>query len=58
VQQQTNLFIHPNPKHKVLMQVMDKINTSLGQKKLKLAVKDMGRTWKMKQEKLSPTLYH
>jgi DNA polymerase V len=53
-QQQTNLFINPNPKHKVLMQVMDKINTSLGQKKLKLAVQDMGRTWKMKQEKLSP----
>jgi DNA polymerase V len=53
-QQQTNLFINPNPKHKALMQVMDKINTSLGQKKLKLAVQDMGRTWKMKQEKLSP----
>jgi len=52
--QQTNLFEAPNPKHKQLMQVMDKINTSLGQKKLKLAVQDMGRTWKMKQEKLSP----
>lgn len=53
-QQQTNLFTAPNPKHQQLMQVMDKVNTALGQKKLKLAVQDMGRTWKMKQEKLSP----
>ena len=53
-QQQMNLFLNPNPKHKHLMEVMDKINASVGQQKLKLAVQDLGRTWKMKQERLSP----
>ena len=36
------------------MKVMDKLNFSIGQKKLKLACQDMDRTWKMNQEKLSP----
>jgi len=34
--------------------VMDGLNNSIGQKKLKLACQDLGRTWKMKQERLSP----
>lgn len=53
-EKQMNLFVEENPKHKKLMQAMDKINLSLGQQKVKLAVQDLGRTWKMKQEKLSP----
>lgn len=43
-----------NPRHNALMKVMDKLNFSIGQKKLKLACQDMDRTWKMNQEKLSP----
>ena len=38
----------------LLMQVMDGLNKTIGQKKLKLACQDLGRTWKMKQERLSP----
>ena len=51
---QSNMFVSPHPKHKNLMKAMDKINTTLGQQKVKLAIQDLGRTWKMKQEKLSP----
>ena len=51
---QLNLFIHENPKHKALMKVVDQLNLTIGQKKLKLACQDLGRTWKMNQEKLSP----
>ena len=54
-QHQLNLFLKENPKHKALMKVVDDLNQSIGQKKLKLACQDLGRTWKMKQEKLSPT---
>jgi DNA polymerase V len=36
------------------MQVIDKINQSFGQQKIKLAAQDQKRVWKMKQEKLSP----
>ena len=53
-QHQLNLFLKENPKHKALMKVVDDLNQSIGQKKLKLACQDLGRTWKMKQEKLSP----
>jgi len=35
------------------MNTIDKINCSIGQQKIKLASQDQGRTWKMKQEKLS-----
>ncbi len=51
---QINLFENSNPKHKSLMQVMDKLNTSLGSRKLKLGSQDIKQTWKMKQEQLSP----
>lgn len=51
---QLNLFHNSNPKHAPLMQVMDKINNAIGNKKLRLASQDLGRTWKMNQEKLSP----
>ena len=36
------------------MQMVDRINQSLGQQKIKLASQDQKRVWKMKQEKLSP----
>ena len=36
------------------MQAIDQINKEIGVKKVKLASQDVGRTWKMKQEKLSP----
>lgn len=51
---QTNLFENSNPKHKLVMQAIDKINHKMGDYKIKLASQDKNRTWKMKQEKLSP----
>jgi DNA polymerase V len=52
--QQLKLFDNRNVKHIKLMQAMDKINNATGQQKVRLAVQDPGRLWKMKQEKLSP----
>ena len=51
---QINLFHNSNPKHQPLMKVIDKINTALGQKKVKLGSQDISKTWKMHQKKLSP----
>ncbi len=51
---QTCLFSNSDPKHQPLMQVMDSINKSIGCTKIKLASQDIKRTWKMRQEKLSP----
>jgi DNA polymerase V len=53
-QQQLNLFNNSNPKHKKLMQTIDQLNQSIGHHKIRLAAQGTGRTWKMKQEKLSP----
>jgi len=53
-EKQLSLFSSENPKHYALMKQIDKINQSLGQDKIKLACQDLGRTWKMRQEKLSP----
>jgi DNA polymerase V len=36
------------------MKAVDKLNAALGQQKIKLSSQDLGRTWKMRQEKLSP----
>ncbi len=52
--EQVKLFDIPNPKHKALMTAVDKINLSIGKAKIKLACQDLKKTWKMKQEKLSP----
>ncbi|OJX90421.1 MAG: SOS mutagenesis and repair protein UmuC [Paludibacter sp. 47-17] len=52
--QQLNLFDNRNVKHIAVMKAIDKINHSLGQQKVRLAVQDTGRVWKMKQERLSP----
>jgi len=51
---QLNLFENSNPKHRQLMTVIDRINSSFGQQKIKLASQDQKRVWKMKQERLSP----
>lgn len=51
---QINLFENSNERHKKLMQSIDKLNTMFGQQKIKLGSQDPKKTWKMKQEKLSP----
>tara|TARA_R110001632_G_scaffold107700_6_gene217416 strand:+ start:144 stop:1400 length:1257 start_codon:yes stop_codon:yes gene_type:complete len=51
---QLNLFLHENPKHKPLMSAIDRLNKRFKADKIKLANQDLERTWKMKQERLSP----
>lgn len=51
---QQSLFLQSDPRHVRLMQAIDSIHASAGQQKVKLAIQDMDRTWKMKQERLSP----
>jgi DNA polymerase V len=51
---QRSLFENGNEKHPALMRVIDKMNALYGQQKIRLAVQDPKRVWKMKQEKLSP----
>ncbi len=50
---QINLFTNENPKHINLMKAIDTINSNLGMSKIKLGSQDLGRTWKMRQERLS-----
>lgn len=51
---QLSIFENSNPKHKQLMKTVDKLNSNIGQHKIKLASQALDRTWKMKQERLSP----
>ena len=51
---QLHLFDYENPKHKQLMKAIDSINHKYGDYKMKLGNQDLKRTWKMKQEHLSP----
>lgn len=51
---QMNLFEHENPKHKPLMKTMDYLNKKYGDYKLKIGNQDLERTWKMRQERLTP----
>ncbi|MGB1042109.1 MAG: Y-family DNA polymerase [Tenacibaculum sp.] len=51
---QLNMFEGENPKHKPLMKAIDKINSTFKSDKVKLANQDLQRTWKMRQERLSP----
>ena len=51
---QLNLFENSDPRHQPLMKVIDHINRSIGYRKVKLASQDQDRTWKMRQERLSP----
>ncbi|WP_439130602.1 Y-family DNA polymerase [Polaribacter sp.] len=51
---QLNLFSSENPKHKPLMSAIDHLNKKYKADKIKLGNQDLKRTWKMKQERLSP----
>ena len=51
---QLNLFEHENPKHKPLMSAIDGLNRKYKSDKIKLGNQDLKRTWKMRQERLSP----
>lgn len=51
---QMDLFEHENPKHKPLMKTMDTLNKKYGDYKLKIGNQDLERTWKMRQERLTP----
>ena len=51
---QLHLFEHENPKHKPLMAAIDLLNNKYQTHKIKLGNQDLNRTWKMRQERLSP----
>lgn len=51
---QFSLFNDENPKHKSIMKVIDKVNLKYRSPKIKIANQDLDKTWKMKQEHLSP----
>ncbi|WP_298882511.1 Y-family DNA polymerase [uncultured Polaribacter sp.] len=51
---QLNLFDYENPKHKPLMSAIDHLNRKFKADKIKLGNQDLKRTWKMRQERLSP----
>lgn len=53
-QKQYNLFQDENPKHEALMKVMDTYFKKTGERKIRLGMHDLNRTWKMKQNYLSP----
>ncbi|WP_431132638.1 Y-family DNA polymerase [Psychroserpens mesophilus] len=53
-ERQLNLFTTENPKHKPLMETIDRINKKYESHKIKLGNQDLKRTWKMRQERLSP----
>ncbi len=51
---QLSMFENSDPRHKKIMKAVDDLNKSMGQHKVKFGSQDLDRTWKMKQEKLSP----
>ncbi len=51
---QLNMFEYEKPKHQPLMHIIDTINNKYGDYKIKLGNQDLERTWKMRQERLSP----
>lgn len=51
--QQLTMFQTSAKRHRVLFEVVDKINQSLSSDKVRLAGQSMGETWKMRQEHLS-----
>jgi DNA polymerase V len=51
---QIQLFNSEHPKHLPLMRAIDFINKKYHAPKLKLGNQDLKRTWKMRQEHLSP----
>ncbi|MBS9460982.1 Y-family DNA polymerase [Flagellimonas sp. 389] len=52
-ERQLDLFLSEDPKHHEIMKVMDSVNDKYGHK-VKIANQDLERTWKMRQEHLSP----
>lgn len=51
---QLQMFATENPKHKSLMRTIDGLNKKYADYKVKLGSQDLKRTWKMRQERLSP----
>ena len=51
---QLDFFQKENPKHKPLMSAIDGLNKKYKDYKIKLGNQDLKRTWKMRQERLSP----
>ncbi len=51
---QLQMFTHEDARHKPLMHAIDRVNKKYNAPKLKLANQDLARTWKMRQEHLSP----
>jgi len=51
---QLDMFTQENPKHKPLMSTIDSLNKKFKSDKIKLGNQDLKRTWKMRQERLSP----
>ncbi len=51
---QLSLFALEDGKHSNLMKAIDFINRKTGEHKVKIASQDLTRTWKMRQEHLSP----
>ncbi|MBV7268784.1 Y-family DNA polymerase [Winogradskyella luteola] len=51
---QLDMFSKEDPKHKPLMSAIDAINKRYKGDKIKLGNQDLERTWKMRQERLSP----
>lgn len=50
---QFHLFEEENPKHQLLMKIMDDFQLKTGERKIKLGNQDLKKTWKMKQDHLS-----
>lgn len=53
-ERQLNLFCNEDPRHFKLMKIVDQVNQREGNTKIRLASQDLGRKWKMRQERLSP----
>ncbi|WP_445722259.1 Y-family DNA polymerase [Flavobacterium sp.] len=52
-EKQFHLFEEENPKHQLLMKIMDDFQKKTGERKIKLANQDLKATWIMKQNHLS-----
>lgn len=51
---QLHLFDAENPKHQPLMKSIDSLNAKYKNNKIRIANQDLKRTWKMRQDRLSP----
>ncbi|PIB33880.1 SOS mutagenesis and repair protein UmuC [Gaetbulibacter sp. 5U11] len=51
---QLHLFDAENPKHQPLMKSIDGLNAKYKNNKIRIANQDLKRTWKMRQDRLSP----